>query len=58
MQVLKHAVLRALISLRTRVPWDLARFLEFSVRLILLKRVGGGYCFIHRLMLEHFARKV
>jgi hypothetical protein len=25
------------------------------VRLVFLQRVGGGYVFIHRLLLEHFA---
>jgi hypothetical protein len=30
-------------------------FLDHCVDLIFLRRVGGGYIFIHRLMMEHFA---
>jgi hypothetical protein len=40
---------------RGYAPADYARFLEYAVRLVLLQRAGGGYLFIHRLLLEHFA---
>jgi len=31
------------------------RFLDYCVDRIFLRRVGGGYIFIHRLLQEHFA---
>ena len=30
-------------------------FLDYAARLVFLQKVGGGYIFIHRLLLEHFA---
>jgi hypothetical protein len=30
-------------------------FLDHCVDLIFLRRVGGGYIFVHRLLMEHFA---
>jgi hypothetical protein len=29
--------------------------LNYCVDLIFLRRVGGGYIFVHRLLMEHFA---
>lgn len=37
------------------MPWRDPQFLEDSVKRILLKRVGGGYSFIHPLFQEYFA---
>jgi len=37
------------------LPWRLVPFLNHCVDLIFLRRVGGGYIFIHRLLMEHFA---
>jgi eukaryotic-like serine/threonine-protein kinase len=53
--VLKHYTLRSILYLRGLVPFSLAQFLNYGVDRIFLQRVGGGYIFIHRLLLEHFA---
>jgi hypothetical protein len=37
------------------MPWNYARFLDYAVDRIFLQKVGGGYIFIHRLLMEHFA---
>ncbi len=37
------------------MPWDYVRFLDYATDRIFLRRVGGGYIFVHRLLLEHFA---
>lgn len=37
------------------IPWKLVTFLDYCVDLIFLRRVGGGYIFVHRLLMEHFA---
>ena len=36
-------------------PWKAGAFLESATARILLRRVGGGYSFIHRLLLDYFA---
>ena len=53
--LLQHVTLR-LIWLRSgRIPRNYADFLDYAVDHILMRRVGGGFIFIHRLLLEHFA---
>ncbi len=54
-EVLRHWVVR--LALATAGPRHLMRFLDQAVHpLGLLRRIGGGYQFLHRLLLEHFAR--
>lgn len=52
---IKHFVLRFLLWRAKLVPWNYPRFLDYTVKQILLRRVGGGYIFIHQLLLEYFA---
>lgn len=54
--VVKHVLLRALLRIRPGLPWGLASFLDACVERVLLRRVGGGYIFTHRLLMEHFAQ--
>ena len=37
------------------LPWNVKRLLEDSVALKFMYRIGPGYTFIHRLVMEHFA---
>ena len=53
--VIQHYALRLLLVLQGHTPADYARFLDYAVDRIFLQKVGGGYRFIHRLLLEHFA---
>jgi WD40 repeat protein len=55
--VIQYVVIRLLLWAGRTVPWRYARFLDHAADLILLRRVGGGYIFIHRLLLEYFARQ-
>jgi len=34
---------------------NFVKFLDYGCKLILLKKVGGGYIFIDRMLLEYFA---
>lgn len=52
---LRHAVLRRLLVRNGAAPADYVGFLDHASNLILLRRRGGGYEFVHRLLLEHFA---
>lgn len=53
---LKHFILRLILYFNGDIPWNYARFLDWATERIFLQKVGGGYIFIHRLLLEHFAR--
>jgi DNA polymerase III delta prime subunit len=50
-----HFVLRWFLRLAGFMPWHYPRFLDYAAERILLRKVGGGYIFIHRLLLEYFA---
>lgn len=53
--VIKHYTLRLFIHRNAYAPLKLNRFLDHCVKLVFLRKVGSGYIFIHRLLLEHFA---
>jgi hypothetical protein len=37
------------------MPLDYVRFLDYCAERIFLRKIGGGYVFVHRLLLEYFA---
>jgi hypothetical protein len=53
--VIKHYSLRLILWLTRCTPFKFIKFLDYCAKLILLKKVGGGYIFIHRMLLEYFA---
>jgi hypothetical protein len=53
--VLRHLALRMLLVRNKFVPWRYVEFLEYATARIFLRRAGGGYIFVHRLLQEHFA---
>jgi hypothetical protein len=53
---IQHLTLRLILYSRGLIPWNYARFLDYATDRIFLQKVGGGYIFIHRLLLEHFAQ--
>ncbi|MEO1403389.1 MAG: protein kinase [Cyanobacteria bacterium J06635_1] len=53
--VVKHGILRLMLWLSGKTPWHYAKFLNYAAERIFLQKVGGGYIFVHRLLLEHFA---
>ena len=53
--VLMHYSLRLTLFFSRTMPLQLVPFLDHCVDLIFLRRVGGGYIFVHRLLMEHFA---
>jgi len=50
-----HGVLRLILSASGVLPHRLLRFLDHAAGLGLLRKAGGGYEFLHRSLLEHFA---
>lgn len=52
---IKHIVLRLILSLKGDIPWNLAHFLDYAAERALLRKIGGGYIFIHWTLLEYFS---
>jgi hypothetical protein len=52
---IQHFIMRVILWWNGYIPWNYARFLDYATQRIFLQKVGGGYIFIHRLLLEHFA---
>lgn len=50
-----YSALRFALWLMGSVPRNYARFLDFAASRILLRKAGGGYIFIHRMLLDYFA---
>jgi tetratricopeptide (TPR) repeat protein len=50
-----HYTLRAILTRIGHTPWHYGRFLDVCTDLVLLRKVSGGYIFIHRLLQEYFA---
>ena len=53
---IKHYALRLILWPNGYTPFKFIKFLDHCAKLILLKKVGGGYIFIHRMLLEYFCR--
>ncbi len=53
--VVLHYSLRYMLARNNYLPFRLVPFLDYCVDRIFLRRVGGGYIFIHRMLMEHFA---
>jgi NACHT domain len=51
----RHFILRIILYSKKYSPWNYARFLDYAAERIFLQKVGGGYIFVHRMLLEHFA---
>ena len=53
--VIQHFTLRLILWRNGNIPWNYARFLDYAAERIFLRKVGGGYIFVHRLLMEYFA---
>lgn len=53
--VILHIVLRFLLWREGSIPRNYAHFLNQMASLGILRKVGGGYIFVHRYLLEYFA---
>jgi len=55
-EVLNHVVLQILLHIEGSIPFQYTDFLNHAVDLIFLRRVGGGYIFVHQLLHNYFAQ--
>jgi GTPase SAR1 family protein len=53
--VVKHILVRGILWQQGKIPWRYAQFLDHAVRLAFLRKVGGGYIFMHQLLQAYFA---
>jgi eukaryotic-like serine/threonine-protein kinase len=51
----QHFVLRFILYKNGYIPWDYVHFLDYAAEHLFLRKVGGGYIFIHRTLMEFFA---
>ncbi|MEI6428718.1 MAG: NACHT domain-containing protein [Pseudanabaena sp. ELA607] len=52
---IQHFILRLILYFTGRIPWNYGKFLDWASDKLFLQKVGGGYIFIHRSLMEHFA---
>ena len=50
---LRHYLLRCFLAWCGLLPWKLQHFLDYATERVFLSRVGGGYIFYHRLLMEY-----
>ncbi len=53
--VLSHLALRCTFWQQGVMPLHYSAFLDYCAERIFLRKVGGGYIFVHRLLMEYFA---
>jgi hypothetical protein len=53
--VLKHIILRALLLRESVIPFNYASFLDSASERLFLRKIGGAYIFVHRILLNFLA---
>ncbi|HEU4325037.1 MAG TPA: hypothetical protein VFS21_17990, partial [Roseiflexaceae bacterium] len=53
--MIEHPLVRLLLAHADLAPLRYAAFLDHAAERVLLRRVGGGWVFVHRLLLDYFA---
>ncbi|NJN16225.1 MAG: NACHT domain-containing protein [Oscillochloris sp.] len=52
--IISHWILRLMLAWSGHLPWNVVGLLEEATERGLLRRVGGGYIFLHRVLLDHY----
>ncbi len=55
LDAIQHYTLRLILVSQGHTPRRYTQFLDHATERVLLRKVGGGYIFIHRLLQEYFA---
>jgi hypothetical protein len=53
--VIAHLALQFVLWRSGAMPLDYVRFLDYAAERIFLRKVGGGYIFVHRLLQDYLA---
>ena len=56
-ECVRYVVLRVLLIGSGSTPWNYVKFLDHATDRLLLRKVGGGYVFLHRMLLDYFAAR-
>lgn len=54
LDLLYHGTLRAILWWNDYMPLNVVRFLDHAAAQIFLRKVGGGYTFVHQLLQDYF----
>lgn len=52
---IQHFNLRRILYTKGDIPWNYSKFLDYTTESLFTQKVGGGFIFIHRMLMEHFA---
>jgi eukaryotic-like serine/threonine-protein kinase len=52
---IQHYTLRLILYGEKSAPLDYVPFLDYAADLVFLRKVGGGYIFVHRMLLDYFS---
>jgi DNA polymerase III delta prime subunit len=52
---IQHLVIRVELWRQHSVPWNYTRFLDYAAEQNFLRKVGGGYIFVHQMLRDYFA---
>jgi hypothetical protein len=53
--VIRHLALRYGLFCNGKMPWNYTRFMQYAIQQVFMHKVGDGYIYIHKLLMEHFA---
>jgi len=53
--IIDYLILRLYLWKTGVAPWNYARFLDYCMSTGIMRKVGGGYIFAHRYLMEYFA---
>ncbi len=54
--VIQHVILRSILAHNGHIPrWRYDHFLDYAAELVILRKVGGGYRFVHDYMRQYLA---
>ncbi len=54
--LMDHFITRWLLYRRKLIPWNIPSLLDTAAERVFLRKVGGNYIFVHRTLLEYFAK--
>jgi hypothetical protein len=54
---LQHLLLRLGLRYQGVAPWQYVDFLDEAAERLFLRKIGGGYSFVHRLLQDHFVAR-
>jgi DNA polymerase III delta prime subunit len=55
--IVQHISLRIVLYFTGHIPRNCGQFFDYASNRFFLRKVGGGYIFIHRSLQEHFAKR-